>query len=492
MIVEPAKKEWTIPGPQVLPLIGRTIDSLRFASNSIKHSNKLFQKYGRIVSLAAGGRTNLYSSEINCPGSILVYGPEMVRQVTTQHNIYHKHPLTRGLYRLKDRSQRTAPLKRFLVGLFGVNEEKHLEQRKLMMPAFRKQKIESYCDSMIKIANLEFDRLEDKKAIELNKFMQRLTLQIATKTLFGENLDGKNLTSGEILQKILILQTNPLLELLPFDFPGFPFSRYLNLLDRFEVKMKAMILEKKSKRGEESDLLSMLIEACDRESGLKLTQDELIANTGVIFTAGHETTANALTWILFFLSQHHKVAADLQDELESVLKGEAPSVEKLESLPLLERVIKEGIRILPPVPWNARITSQITKLNDYTIPKGSEVFVSIYQTHHLPEIYSNPESFKPERWETIKPTIYEYNPFSAGPRICIGADFAMIEMKIILATILQKFRLEFIDRFPIDLSGLISIKPKYGITMLVHKQDRQFNVNLSYVRGNVREVVNLP
>jgi len=167
-------------------------------------------------------------------------------------------------------------------------------------------------------------------------------------------------------------------------------------------------------------------------------------------------------------------------------------VEKLESLPLLERVIKEGIRILPPVPWNARITSQITKLNDYTIPKGSEVFVSIYQTHHLPEIYSNPESFKPERWETIKPTPYEYNPFSAGPRICIGAGFAIMEIKLILAIILQQFRLEFLGSCQIDRAGLISLKPKYGMPMMVYPQDRQFDRGVGIVKGNVREMVNLP
>ncbi len=179
------------------------------------------------------------------------------------------------------------------------------------------------------------------------------------------------------------------------------------------------------------------------------------------------------------------------DELQSVLNGEAPTVEQLQKLPLLERVIKESMRVLTPVPWNARVTSQATELGGYELPKGTEVFVSIYHTHHLKEIYPQPEKFNPQRWETFEPTMFEYNPFSAGSRICIGAGFAMMEIKIVLSMLLQKYRLEYITEQTINRSGNIVMAPKNGIKMIVRKQDRDFSQGIGGVKGNVREMVEL-
>jgi cytochrome P450 len=262
-------------------------------------------------------------------------------------------------------------------------------------------------------------------------------------------------------------------------------------MTQLDEEMRKIITRKRTADTDEGDVLSMLLQARDAESGVGLSEDELLGHVSVIFAAGHETSANALTWTLFLLSQHPEVAADLLDELESVLQGEAPSIEQLQQLPLLERVIKESMRVLPPVPWNGRVTSKPTELGGYALPQGTEVFVSIYQTHHMPELYPNPEAFNPQRWETIEPTPYEYNPFSAGQRLCIGAAFAMMEIKIVLAMLLQRYRLQLLPQLRIDRFGLIIMAPKYGMPMVVHQQDRQFALGVGGVRGNVREMVNL-
>lgn len=243
---------------------------------------------------------------------------------------------------------------------------------------------------------------------------------------------------------------------------------------------------------QDRDVLSMLIQARDEEQGTHLTEDELLGHAGVIFAAGHETSSNALTWTLFLLSQHPQVMADLLDELQSVLQGEAPTMAQLSQLTLLERVIKESMRVLSPVPWNARVTSQPTELGGYTLPAGTEVFVSIYETHQMPDLYPNPTHFEPQRWETVNPSIYEYNPFSVGPRLCIGAGFAMVEIKIVLAMLLQRYRLQFIPQVNIDRRGLIVMTPKHGMPMQVHPQDKQFTQGVGAVQGNVREMVKLP
>jgi cytochrome P450 len=204
------------------------------------------------------------------------------------------------------------------------------------------------------------------------------------------------------------------------------------------------------------------------------------------------TSANALTWTLLLLSQHPRVAADLLDELEGVLGGDAPSVESLARLPLLDRVVKESLRVITPVPFNGRIVARPTELGGYTLPEGTEVFVSIYHTHHMPELYPRPEAFDPRRWESINPSVYEYHPFSAGPRMCIGATFAVLELKIVLSMVVQRYRLELAPRARIDRVGVIVLTSKKGLPMTLHRQDRAFDRGVGGVRGNVREMVELP
>ena len=224
---------------------------------------------------------------------------------------------------------------------------------------------------------------------------------------------------------------------------------------------------------------------------MTLSEDELLGHVSVIFVAGHETSANALTWTLFLLSQHPEIAADLLDELDTVLKGEAPTVEQLQQLPLLERVIKESMRILPPVPWNARATFQPTVLEGYELPTGTEVWVSIYHTHKNPDIYPEPLKFNPRRWETLEVDNFQYNPFSAGSRKCIGAGFAMMEIKIVLAMLLQKFRFQCLPQQKITYKALIVLAPKGGLPMLINQQDRDFSQDVRGVEGNIQELVEL-
>jgi cytochrome P450 len=415
-----------------------------------------------------------------------------VRQVATQHEIYYKYPLSGRLYRRKDDSERTEPLKHFVVGLFGVNSDQHRQHRQLIMPAFHKQQIDLYRDGIVAIAQSSLDALKVGESYDIAEVMRLLTMRIATKTLFGEDIGAAGGGIGQLLQDALRIVGSPLISLLPFDVPGLPYHRFLNQIAQLDDRMREMITRKRSTGRQDQDVLAMLIQARDEAGRVGLSEDELLGHAGVIFAAGHETSSNALTWTLFLLSQHPGIAADLLDELDRVLQGAAPTVAQLAELPLLERVIKESMRILSPVPWNARVTSQPTELGGYALPAGTEVFVSIYQTHQMPELYPEPDIFKPQRWETITPSIYEYNPFSVGPRLCIGAGFAMMEIKIVLAMLLQRYRLQFLPQTKVDRIGMIVMTPKSGMWMQVHAQDSQFTQGVGGVRGNVREMVKLP
>ena len=491
MLKSSSHPDLTVPGPNPNTPFGRIAALMGFGNDSIGHTRQLFKTYGPIVSLKYGGGTNLYSPLPNCPGTVFAYGPEFVRQVANQHEVYYKYPLSGRLYRRKDDSARTEPLKHFVVGLFGVNSDRHRQHRQLIMPAFHKQQIQAYRDDIVAIAQSTLDQLQIDQHYDIAEVMRLLTMRVATKTLFGEDIGEGGNSTGQLLQDILAIMGSPMMSLLPFDLPGLPYHRFLTQIAQLDDKMREMIAHKRSIGCQDRDVLSMLIQARDEEHGEGLNEDELLGHAGVIFAAGHETSSNALTWTLFLLSQYPQVAADLLDELQSVLQSEAPTMAQLSQLPLLERVIKESMRVLSPVPWNARVTSQPTELGGYTLPEGTEVFVSIYQTHQMPELYPEPEVFMPQRWETINPTIYEYNPFSVGPRLCIGAGFAMMEIKIVLAMLLQRYRLQFVPKVKIDRRGVIVMAPRFGMPMQVRKQDYQFTQGVGGVRGNVRDMVKL-
>jgi cytochrome P450 len=480
-----------VPGPPLNPILGRLPMILRFAKDSIGYTRPLFKTYGSVVSMAAGGGTHIYSPLAECPGTVFTCGAENVRIIASQHEVYYKYPLSGMMYSKRNDSPRTEPLKHFGVGLFGVNGATHRQHRQLLMPAFHKQRIDSYRDDMVAITRSQLEQLTIDNPVDISQVMRLLTLRIATKTLFGSDVGEEGAKSGQILQEALRMNGKLAIALLPFDIRGLPYHRLLNLFAQLDEEMRQLIRRKQASNTDDGDVLSMLIRAQDAETGLRLSEDELLGHAGVIFGAGHETSANAITWTLFLLSQHPQIAQDVVDELHFVLNGEAPTVGQLQKLPLLERVIKESMRLLPPVPWNGRVTSQPTQLGGYELPKGTEVFLSIYQTHHLPEIYSQPEKFNPQRWETFEPTMFEYNPFSAGSRICIGAGFAMMEIKIVLSMLLQKYRLEYIQNQTIDRFGLIVMAPKNGVKMIVRQQDSNFTQGVGGVKGNVREMVEL-
>lgn len=481
-----------VPGPPPSKFFGTWSNCLKFSQDSIGYTRKLFKDYGSIISLAYGGGTNLYSSWPHCPGTILVYGPNFVQQVTTQHDIYYKHPLSGRLYQRRNESERTDSLKHFGVGLLGVNSETHLQHRKLLMPAFHKQRIDSYRDDIVAITDEVLSAIPLHQVQDIAAVMKFLTLRVVTKTLFGIDTGNDSVGLNKLLQDSLALLGAPNTVLLPFDLPGLPFHQLLNLMGQLNNALRSLIQEKREKQDcNNHDVLSMLIQARDEESNLTLSEDEILGHAHLIFGAGHETSATALTWTLFLLSQHPHVASNLLDELQHELQGDAPTVKQLEHLPLLDQVIQESMRVLPPLPWNGRVTSQPTELGGYRLPTGTEVLVSIYQTHHMPDLYSEPEVFNPRRWETMTRNTFEYNPFSSGPRSCIGAAFAKLEIKIVLAMLLQRYRLQCIPQLTVDRKGVIVMTPKQGMPMQIFQQDRQFSKGVGNIRGNIREMVQL-
>jgi cytochrome P450 len=232
-----------------------------------------------------------------------------------------------------------------------------------------------------------------------------------------------------------------------------------------------LIEERRRSGADRGDLLSMLLLAQDTEGdGGRMTDLQLRDEAMTIFLAGHETTANALTWTWYLLSRHPDVEARLHAEIDSALGGRAASVDDMSALPYTRMVLAESMRLYPPAWIVGRRAMGPFQANGYTIPARSIVLMSQYTMHHDARWFPDPERFDPERFapdrQADRPK-FAYFPFGGGPRVCIGEQFAWMEGMILLATIAQRWRLRLVPDHPVAMQPIITLRPKYGMRMTV-------------------------
>jgi len=480
---------FTVPGPRPMPVVGPIGNFLQFGLDPINFMGRVFKKYGPVAAMAEGGGFTF--TQRKGPGIILAYGPELLKTLETDQDTWQRPESVPPFFEPdKPPLPRVKPLSELVNSIQVVNGERHLRHRRLLAPAFHKKHIESFHADMVDLTQQMLARWRPSERILAHQEMMKLTLNVVTRTLFGKDVVGVE-HLGEIIHEMLTLFLTPDVIFLPRDWPGLTFHRLLNMGEQLNAAMREIIERKKAAGADGNDVVSMLLNARDAD-GSAFTEQEVIGNTFTIFAAGHETSANALTWALFLLSQHPRMAADLLTELDDLVQGTPPTLQEMNGVPLLEATIKETLRLMPPAPFSIRIAVQPTELGGYQLPAGTEAILSIYHTHHMADLYEQPEVFNPYRWIGIERNTFEFNPFLAGPHMCIGGPFAMLEMKLVLAMILQRHRLEFIPETRVDrfVGGTMSLKG--GLPMLVQKQDRQFEQGVGGVRGNVREMVTLP
>jgi cytochrome P450 len=318
--------------------------------------------------------------------------------------------------------------------------------------------------------------------------MDLFTVILSMEIFVGMGADEEGRKFADLFEVVLNLLFSPATFLFPYDLPGFAYRRLKVQGAELKQQLKNLIERRRMKGLGGTDTLSLFLQAYD-EDGTMMSDDEIVGETVAVFRGGSKTSASALTWTLFLLVQHPDVYAQLSDELAATLRGAAPTFEQLAGLPLLEGVIKESLRLVPPVVWGVRYSMEPFELGGYHFAKGSSVIYSSHVTHRMPEIYEDPYKFDPYRWEKIKPSPYEYFPFNAGPRRCLGAEFAMLELKITLAILLQRFHFSLVPGQRIDRTGLTGSIPKYGIKMKLGQPDQVFTK--VPVRGNIHRLVDL-
>jgi cytochrome P450 len=455
-----------------MPLLGTNGNFIRFMRDPVRFMDRLRRGYGKIVSLGRG--TTDY---------VFVFGPEYNREVLNNTSLFHNLDARYLPFKIPPHSS----LARLYNGLIQMNGARHKQQRQLMMPAFQKKHIENYYNDFIAVIERQLEGWRAGQQRDFFQEMKELTLSIAVKTLVGLDPDRGGAEMRKLLERWMSLIFSPLTMMLPLDVRGLAFHRLLSVSNELEAVIRTLIARKRA-APEGRDVLTALMRARD-EDGNRLSDDDLIGQTNFLFMAGHVTTASALTWTLFLLAQHPTALSNVLDECDGKLHGAAPRMDQMDELPLLEAAIKESMRLLPPVIWWSRISAEPFHLGQYELPRGTQVIHSAFITHHLADCYSQPDRFLPERWLRNTPGPYEYIPFSAGPRMCLGSTFAMIEMKLALSILLQRYQFTLPARARVDFSGMMLSAPKRGLPVRLDR--RGGRAVRSEVRGSIRRVVDL-
>ncbi|MDZ7360952.1 MAG: cytochrome P450 [candidate division KSB1 bacterium] len=362
-------------------------------------------------------------------------------------------------------------------GLLTSEGEKHLRQRRLVQPAFHRQRLEAYGSVMTDYAARLSGRWKDGGTIDAAHEMMQLTLAIVGKTLFDADVEAEADEIGEALTIAMALfierLTMPMAAL--YDLLPLPSNfRFLKAKKRLDGTIYRMIEKRRASGEDRGDFLSMLLRAQDVEGdGGSMTDLQVRDEAMTLFLAGHETTAVALAWTWYLLSQHPAAESKFHDELDHVLGGKLPTVEDLPKLTFTRKVLAESMRLFPPAYVFGRKAIQDFPIGKYVVPAGATILISPYVLHHDTRYFSEPDQFDPERWtpeaERQRPK-FSYLPFGAGPRVCIGESFAWMEGILVLATLGQQWRMCLVPGHPIALQPMITLRPKHGIKMTLHRR----------------------
>ena len=473
----------TIPGPAAH--FGRFVETARAFNDPIQYFGGHFKKYGRIFTVATSPLTTPPSS--NYPGTICVYGPDLIRELCSDHGGFHRSALSHRLYPSGKVTPKTKPLRNIMTGLTHVRGDTHRAQRRLIMPAFHKQRVKTYYPVIVSETLKLMEEWQIGEVYDISREMSKLILRISARSLFGQTDQSEGQRIGVLIDQWVDFIMSPA-HLLPIDLPGVPYHKWLNLSSEIEDATRRIINEKRGTGSEDDSLLSMLIKATD-EDGSGFSEDDLVGHISLMLWGSRDAAAAAMIWVLFLISLHADVQGNMVDELDMVLQDSPPLVEQLTQLPMTENILKESLRILPPFPLVNRVASPSRQLGGYEVPEGAEVIMSIYHTHRIPELYHMPGAFLPDRWQTIDPETFEYMPFGGGPRMCPGSNLAWQELMVSTAMLVQRFRFEVVDNARVDRIVKLGLLPKHGLPMRIHLQDREFSKSVKPVRGNLNEMI---
>ncbi len=412
------------------------------------HNN--FEKFG-----------DTFKVNIGPSGTILfTRSPEYIRQVLQkQHKRYHKSTL------------QTRDLAKYIgKGLLTSNGEHWRTHRRMVQPAFHKKKLEGLLDIMNLAIGHELERIKPNETQDIYPLMGDLAFQVVAQSLFSrddiqkEMADLKEITEAN--QQMLIREMRQPFMNWWFKLSG-EIKRHLGYSEKARTILNGIIQERIDSGTEKDDLLDMLLKA-RYEDGTPMSRGQLIDEVLILFTAGHETTANALSFIFFLLAQNPDAQQKAFENSSQVdLNGENP-METLSKLTYVKQCVEEGMRLYPPAYYVDRMSIEEDAWGAHTIPKDTMILLAMYELHRDARFWESPEKFIPERFDALNKKDFSdyYFPFGAGPRMCVGNNFAMYEMILVVAIVVKKYSLSASAK-EIEINPMISLKPKEVVLKFV-------------------------
>ncbi len=404
-----------------------------------------------------------YSPLVNAPTYLLAH-PDHVGHVLQAN------------YRNYRRSRNSDKLRRALGnGLLTNDGASWLKQRRLMQPAFHRNRIARFGEAMTDETQKLLAQWQTEaplgKPLDVGSEMMRLTLAIVSRTMFGARIVQEAEQLGPAVAELQ--EETHRRQFVLIDLPEWvplPSLRRAREARKTieQVVTRIIAARRRSDVSAHDDLLSMLMNAKDADTGESMDDAQLRDEVRTIFLAGHETTSNALTWTWYLLARNPAAASKLRAELDDVLGGRLPTVDDLPQLAYTKMVVEESMRLLPPVWALSREAIADDEVGGCRIPSGSTVVLSQFITHRHPDFWEDPATFDPERFAPDRAKRrhrFAYFPFGGGPHICIGSNFAMLEAQLILATIAQRYELDLVPGHPVELEPLVTLRPKNGIMM---------------------------
>ncbi len=435
------------PGPPARGIYGNLRE---FSADRLGSLARWARQHGDIVSARFGPMRIVFLNH-----------PDLVEEVLVHQNRkFIKH------YRLRQAKVTLGE------GLLTSEGEFWRSQRKLIQPAFHRERIAAFGDLMVAFTERLIASWSDGQTRDIQADMMRLTLEIVAKALFGAELGGESAEVGSAMETLMhnfaASTASPFI--VPRWLPTPSNLRSAAAVRQLDRVIFDIIARRRDSDDDHGDLLSMLLHAQDEESGRQMTDRQLRDECMTLFLAGHETTANALSWAWYLLAQHPEAEARLHEEVGRVLEGRSPTYADLPRLPYTESIINEALRLFPPAWMPGRESTEPLELGGYRIARGTTVFMTAWVIQRDPRWFEDPDAFRPERWaDGLLQRIprYAYFPFGGGPRICIGNNFALMEAALVLATIAGRYRLRLAADAVVEPLPSMTLRPAHGLKMHV-------------------------
>jgi len=358
-----------------------------------------------------------------------------------------------------------------------TNEGKSWQrQRALIQPAFRRENILSYAPVITRAASRLLASWTNDESRNVHEDMMAVTLKIVAECLFGAEVTGVAERVGKAMQIVtdrFVADASQAL-LLPFDLPDFLAPARRQAINDLNKIIKSIIFERRTSNQPRGDLLDSLLQVRD-SGGQPMSDAQLRDEVMTLFLAGHETTAIALSWTCYLLAENPCVEAKLVEELRTVVGEGVPTAADLPRLRYTEMILKESMRLYPAVWGIGRRAMADCDIGDYNVAAGTNIFIFQSLTQRDPRFFTNPDAFDPERWRedpvrSGKIPRFAYFPFGGGPRVCVGASFAMLEATLLLAMIQQKFHLDLVPGHQVEPLASVTLRPKHGIRVTVRRR----------------------